>query len=241
MFTVSGYGVIGFLYQLLFKLSKFRLNINLIFKNIIFFTLPSIAFEVYRILLGQFQGEQYGVKYIYNAEVYNQFVWFFNSIFVKNYSSDLECQNLSEFINCYLFETRFFFSIMMFYTLILLFLMVLFLIKYKFEFFDDFKLIILFTLFSYLFIAFQGLYGFRFIYYSFGFCIILLICYFIFYLENELLAFSIVILYSHYTISRADWFEYNLIFSNIEYFLIALVILLSLFEFIYLSKYKSES
>ena len=221
LFTISGYGVIGFLYQLMLKIVNLKKSFKLIIKNILFFMIPTTAFECYRLLLGYFQGQEYGVKYIYNAEVYNQFVWFLKTLFINDYSSDLDCQSIPDYIVCYWSETKFFFTAQAFYLLILLMAVVL--LKNRDIFYSQAKPVILFTLFSYFFLSFQGLYAFRFIYYSFGFCFILLLCYLVQYLNNDLIGLLIVILYSHYTITRNDWPQYNLLLSPFEYFLIVVI------------------
>lgn len=233
LFTISGYGIIGFLYQLIFKIINFKNSIKLIFKNILFFTLPSAAFECYRLFLGYFQGQEYGVKYIYNAEVYNQFVWFLKTLFINNYSSELDCQSIPEYIDCYWSQTQFFFTAQIFY--IVLVLLAIILLKDRNIFYSQAKPIIGFTFFCYFFLSFQGLYAFRFIYYSFGFCAIILLCYLVQYLNNDLIGLIFVILYSHYTITRNDWPQYNLLLSPFEYFLIFIIVI------IFLVNYRNNS
>lgn len=229
LFTASGYGIIGFLYQLLFKILYFKKNINSILTNILFFFIPTFSFEFFRLLLGYFKGSEYGVKYIYNSEVYNQFVWFLKTIFISGYSSDLECQSIPEFIYCYFSQTKFFFSAQIFYLLILFPMIAL--LKNRSNFYDEVKPILAFTFFSYLFISFQGLDAFRFVFYSFGFCFIILTCHLVKYLHSDLLASLFVTLYSFYTISRNDWPQFNLIFSPSEYVLIVLILIVVFFNF----------
>lgn len=229
LFTISGYGVVGFLYQLILKILNYKNSFKLIIKNILFFMIPTVTFECYRLLLGYFKGQEYGVKYIYNAEVYNQFVWFLKTLFINNYSSEVDCQSIPDYIGCYWFETKFFFTVQVFYLLILLIAIIL--LKNRDIFYFQAKPVIGFTFFSYFFISFQGIYGFRFIYYSFGFCIILLFCYVVQYLNNDLIGLLIVILYSHYTITRNDWPQYNLLLSSFEYFVIALIFVIVAINF----------
>ena len=57
-----------------------------IIKNIILFLIPYIGFELIRVLLGFSQGKEYGVKYIHAAEAeeYQQFVWFIQTLFNRS-------------------------------------------------------------------------------------------------------------------------------------------------------------
>lgn len=227
LFTTSGYGVIGFIYLLLLEVVNRKNKFKNICLNIFLFLLPSFFFELVRISLGYLRGPQGGVRYIYAAEAYQQFIWFFKSLF-KNYVPLNRCQTLNNFFNCYFDQTIEFFNIMKNYyvVLVLLFLATLILkqnenIKLQTE-------LLTFTLFSYIFISFQGYYGFRIVYYSLGFSLFLFMCIHIFNMQDLLISFLVVALIGLYTLSRNSLIDFSkfLDFTNLESLLFVLIIFL---------------
>lgn len=234
-FTISGYGIIGFIYLLLLEV-VYRKNLKNIFLNICLFFIPSLFFELTRISLGHIRGPQSGVKYIYNAEVYQQFVWFFKS-FNDDYVPINNCHTINNFLNCYFDQTAGYFLIMQNYYVIFAMLFIAVIVLRKIH---DKKLLIdllCFTLFSYLFISFQGFYGFRIIYYSFGFSLFLFICILVFNLNDLLISCLTVLFIGLYTLSRSSFNDYIglLNFSKLEFFIIFMVSI-SLGKKIYLKK-----
>jgi len=229
LFTISGYGVIGFIYLLLHEVIKRKNNYKNIFLNIFLFLIPSLFFELIRITLGYLRGPQSGVKYIYASEKYQQFVWFFKSFFI-NYVPSNRCQTLNNFFNCYFDETFGYFNIMKNYYVVLFLLLTVSVIHKKNQKIQLQIDIIAFTFFSYLFIAFQGYYGFRIIYYSLGFSLFLLICVYISNIQDLLISILIVTFIGSYTLSRDSLIEFSkfLNLSTFEIFLFLILIFLIL-------------
>ena len=98
--------------------------------------------------------------------------------------------------------------------------------KYRKSLNVELKNLFLFTMFSYLFILFQGIYSFRIIYYSLGFFLIIFLCYIFKSIENPIVGILIAILLSTYNLSRNNWEEFNLNLNYFEWFLILFVFLL---------------
>jgi hypothetical protein len=226
LITISGYGIIGYIYQLIPKLFNLRTNIKDILINTVFLFIPTILFEFLRIFMGIFKGPGYGVRYIYNAEFYQQFVWIFKSLFSENYIPATSCQEVSKFIGCYLLETEYFLKIMLFPIILCLIFMIIHKYKYEFTMNLELKNLILFSIFSYFFILFQGIYSFRIIYYSLGFFFLIYLCYFFKSIENPVAGLLFSILLGTYNLSRKSWEEFNLNFNYFELFLMFLIILL---------------
>tara|TARA_Y100000768_G_C23980353_1_gene685419 strand:- start:1486 stop:2811 length:1326 start_codon:yes stop_codon:yes gene_type:complete len=230
LFTISAYGVIGFLYEIIRKTFKFKKNIRQITINVLLFSLPTLAFEVFRLLIGVVKGSQYAIRYVHAAEAENQqFVWFLKNLFSNSYEPAQACHTISNFIPCYVAITKNFFSINVFYSFLCFVLLTAYLLKFKN--FDKKVLfpIMLFSLFNYLFISFQGVYNYRFVYYSLGFLIILLISFFILKINNDFVTLSFLLLMSIYTLSRTTYEQYNTNLNGIELFIFvcSLIILLS--------------
>ena len=226
LITISGYGIIGFIFQLLPKFLNLKKNVKDILVNSLLLIIPTILFELLRIFMGIFKGPGYGVKYIYNAEFYQQFVWFFQSLFNEYFIPANSCQEVQEFIGCYFLETKYFFNIMIFPIILSLFFMFFYKYKYRKNLNVELKNLFLFTMFSYLFILFQGIYSFRIIYYSLGFFLIIFLCYIFKSIENPIVGILIAILLSTYNLSRNSWEEFNLNLNYFEWFLILFVFLL---------------
>jgi hypothetical protein len=226
LITISGYGIIGYIYQLIPKLFKLKNNLKDILKNTTLIFVPTIFFEILRILMGLFKGPGYGVRYIYNAEFYQQFIWFFKSLFYENFIPATPCQEVTKFLNCYLTETKYFLNIMLFPTI--LFAVFVFFHKYKVvRFFDvDVKNLFLFTIFSYFFILFQGIYSFRIIYYSLGFLLLIYFCIFFKSINNPLAGILFAILMGIYNLSRSSWAAFNLNLTFYEWSLLFLIFFL---------------
>ncbi len=241
LFTVSGYGVVGFLYELISKFSKLKKNIKQMLKNIFLFTIPSLGFEVFRLLIGSIKGEQYGVRYVHAAEEENQqFTWFIRTLFSDSYEPAQICHTLSEFIPCYIGITKNFFLITIFYIVLCLILFIAFLVKSKKTERKNLFYILSFSLFSYLFISFQGAYNYRFIYYSLGFSMILLICFFIFSIDNDLVSISFLSLITIYTLSRNSYEQYTLKLETTESIIFVCCLLLLIYDLFILNKKKQK-
>ena len=219
LFTISAYGIIGFLYQIFSAALKPRKNYKIIIKNLFLFSIPYLSFELIRILLGLFQGKQYGVKYIHAAEAveYQQFVWIIKTLFDKSYEPFQSCHTLAKFFPCYIEITRSYISISEFYILICSLLFLFFCIKTK-----DFKnntlfLIFSFTFFNYLLLSFQGFYAYRFVYYSIGFGVILLTCFFILKINSDLISIFSVLSTATFTLSRYNFEDFSTNLNILDY------------------------
>ena len=226
MFTISGYGIIGFVYQALFKIKKFNTEWKSLLKNTILFTIPTVFFEIFRIMMGYLKGPEHGVKYIYNAESYQQFVWFFKSILDKDFIPSNGCQEINKFISCYINETLNLFSILKLYIVVFTILCLFILITKQ----SINKILLIntigYTLFSYIFISFQGLYQWRFIYYSLGFFLIFFFCMFIYSYQDFLTAVLLTVLLSYITLSRKlieDYIDIQSV-NYFEFFILMLLI-----------------
>ena len=232
LFTISAYGIIGFLYELIRKTFNLNKNYKQVIKNILLFTLPYFTFETFRVIIGAVKGPQYGVRYVHAAEAENQqFVWVLKSLFIDSYEPVQACHTLSNFISCYVAITKNFFSINVFYTFLCLVLLIAFLFKFKNL---DKKVlfpIIFFGLFNYLFISFQGVYNYRFVYYSLGFLTILLISFFILKINNDLVTLSFILLMPIYTLSRTTYEQYNINLTWVELFILVCSLTMLLFDF----------
>ena len=233
LFTISAYGIIGFLYELLTTIYKRKKSVKTIIKNIILFLIPYIGFELIRVLLGFFQGKEYGVKYIHAAEAeeYQQFVWFIQSLFNRSYEPFQNCHTLTEFIPCYFDITLTYFSISLFYISLCLLLFFFTLIRLKKFNYRSFSIILSFTIFNYIFISLQGFYVYRFVYYSIGFGVILLTCLFLVKIDSELLSILSVIATATYTLSRNNFQEYTLDLNLIDSLLIITIICIFIYDF----------
>ncbi len=234
LFTISGYGVIGFIYQILFKIKYLKREYKNILYNLSLFMVPTLSFELFRLLLGRFQGEEYGVRYIHAAEApeYQQFVWFFRTIFIKSYEPYQSCHQLSEFLNCYLNITSRYISLNVIYIFSSLILFIYYLIKFKNL--DDkyLRYIFSFTLFSYVFISFQGIYDYRFIYYSFGFGILTISCYFLTRINNDIISIVFLMFSSIYTLTRYSYENFTYRLENIEIIILIIMFLFVLIDYI---------
>ncbi len=229
LFTISAYGIIGFLYELLRKAFNLNKNYKNMIKNILLFTLPYFTFEAFRLTIGAIKGPQYGVRYVHAAEAENQqFVWFIKNIFSTSYEPSQACHTLSKFIPCYLETTKNFFSINNFYIFLCLILLLFYWFKNKTFKNSNLLQIIYFGLFNYLFISFQGVYNYRFIYYSLGFSTLLLICFLITKIKNDLFSLIFTSLFTVYTLSRTTYEQYNLELNNLEWVLFLFLIVLLL-------------
>ena len=58
LFTISAYGIIGFLYELIRKTFNLNKNYKQVIKNILLFTLPYFTFETFRVIIGAVKGPQ---------------------------------------------------------------------------------------------------------------------------------------------------------------------------------------
>ena len=239
LFTISGYGIIGFAFESIKKIYSLKKELNNIIKNILLFTIPSLFFELVRISLGIFQGPQYGIKYIHAANDYQQFTWVFNTIFTRGYEPISNCHTFKNFIPCYFELTSSFFSKTSFYILFCLVLFVFYLFKKNRSNTKDLITILSFTFFCYLFISFQGLYQYRFIYYSIGFSFVVLICYFVFQLKNDFISLGALILLSTYTLSRDKYENFNLILREYEIAMLLFFLIIVLLDVFILDKQKS--
>ena len=228
LFTISAYGIIGFLYELIRKTFNLNKNYKQIIKNILLFALPFFAFETFRVIIGAVKGPQYGVRYVHAAEAENQqFVWVLKSIFSNSYEPAQACHTLNKFIPCYIETTKSFFSFNNFYIFLCLILLLFYCFKNKTIETSTFFHIIYFGLFSYLFISFQGVYNYRFIYYSLGFSILLLICFLITQIKNDTFTVLFISLFTIYTMTRTGYEQYNLELKNSEWILfLSLIVLL---------------
>jgi len=232
LFTISAYGIIGFLYELIRKTFNSNKNFKQVIKNILLFTLPYFTFETFRVIIGAVKGPQYGVRYVHAAEAENQqFVWVLKSLFLNSYEPAQACHTLSNFIPCYITITKNFFSINVFYTFLCLVLLIAFLFKFKNLDKKVLFTIIFFGLFNYLFISFQGVYNYRFVYYSLGFLIILLISFFILKINNDLVTLSFILLMPLYTLSRTTYEQYNINLTWVELFILVCSLTMLLFDF----------
>ena len=231
LFTISGYGVIGFLFELLQRVRRFKSEYKTIFSNLILFTLPSIFFEISRITIGLIQGPQYGVKYVHAAEDYQQFIWFINTLFNKQYEPINVCHTLNNFIPCYTELTAFFYSRNLFYLIFCISLFLIFLLNTNIKKNIDFNKIFYFTFFTYLFILFQGLYQYRFIYYSLGFGVFVLTCYFIYHLGDDFISILSLIILTTYTLSRNSYDQFTLQLTIFEIILLIIFFVYSLLVF----------
>lgn len=237
LFTISGYGIIGFIYQILSKVINFKKNWRIILKNLIYFILPTLFFEFFRVAMGYLRGPEHGVKYIYNAEVYQQFVWFFRSLLDPEFTPSNACQEITQFINCYINQTLNFFNYMKIYFVIFVVLLIFMLLTKNINNMNFQINIINFTLFSYIFISFQGYYQFRIIYYSLGFFLILFFCIFIYNFGDFKISLSLISLLSYYTVSRKSFNEY-IDLGKIDTFEISLFVLL---VFLLLKNYRKSN
>ena len=235
LFTISGYGIVGFLYQLITKTLELKNNVKDLLKNIVFFILPSLFFEAMRLLSLYLKGPEYGVRYHYNADVYQQFVWFLKSILNIQFSPHNECQNLNTFVGCYFKATIDFLQVMRAYLLIFI-ILIFFLYTVNRRISETEKNLFRFTVFSYVFILFQGLYGFRFIYYSIGYFLILSFCIFIHKINDVSISIAIVGFLSYYTISKNTVDAYR----NLEEINLFEVILFLIILFLLFIKFKEQ-
>ena len=186
-----------------------------------------------RVLLGFSQGKEYGVKYIHAAEAeeYQQFVWFIQSLFNRSYEPFQNCHTLTEFIPCYFDITLTYFSISLFYISLCLLLFFFTLIRLKKFNYRSFSIILSFTIFNYIFISLQGFYVYRFVYYSIGFGVILLTCLFLVKIDSELLSILSVVATATYTLSRNNFQEYTLDLNLIDSLLIITIICIFIYDF----------
>lgn len=233
LFTISAYGIIGFLFELLTATFKPKKNIKTITKNIILFLIPYLGFELIRVLIGLFQGKEYGVKYIHAAEAeeYQQFVWFIETLFNRSYEPYQNCHTLTEFIPCYFDITITYFSISLFYISLCLLLFFFILIGPKKVNNKSFSIILSFTIFNYIFISLQGFYVYRFVYYSIGFGVILLTCLFLVTIDSELISILCVISTAIYTLSRNNFQDYTLDLNLVDTLIIITIIYLLIYKF----------
>lgn len=223
MITISGYGIIGFLYQLLPFLLNFKKNYRVIITNILLLFIPSLFFELLRVTMGALKGPGYGVKYIYNAEFYQQFIWIFNSLLNDNFTPSTTCQEINKFINCYITETIYFGKIMSLPLTFILFVALIHFLKYKNILNTEIYYIISYTAFSYLFILFQGIYSFRIVFYSLGFGLIVYLCFIIKIFENNILSIFIALFFMIFNLSRNNWIEYSLSLNFSEIIILTLI------------------
>ncbi len=236
LFTISGYGVMGLIYQVLFKIRYLKREYKNIFLNLTLFMIPTLSFELFRLLLGRFQGDEYGVRYIHAAEApeYQQFVWFLRTIFINSYEPYQSCHQLFEFLSCYLNITGKYISLNIIYIFSSLILFAYYLIKFKNFNNKYFRYIVSYTLFSYIFISFQGLYDYRFIYYSIGFGILTLSCFFLIRINNDIISLVFLMFSSIYTLTRYSYEDFTYRLDNFE---ITILIIFSIFV---LNDYISE-
>lgn len=230
LFTISGYGVIGFLYEVLKKVLNFSSNFRVIIKNALLFLVPSIFFETVRLLLGRFQGPEYGIRYVHASEAYHQFTWFINSIFNSDYEPIHKCHKLSEFIPCYIELTFSFFSKTGFYMLFAIFMFTFYFFKSKKDVNPDFLIIFNFTIFNYLFISIQGLYQYRFVYYSLGFFTVVIICYFLSQFKNDFISLFSILLLTTYTLNRNNYQQFTLEISLVELTLMLVLLIVIILD-----------
>lgn len=221
LFTVSAYGIIGFSFNILINFKNKYITFTQIFKNVFYFIIPTLFFETIRMFLGYYLGPQFGVRYIYNAERYQQFVWVLKSIFDLNFKPSNPCQTLNNFIICYLNETIDFLILFRFYIFVSLICLVLLFFKNK-NFKHLFKEIVYFSIYSYLFILFQGIYSYRIIYYSLGFLIYVIFAYFINEIHDRFTSLFLISSLSVYTLQRTNFSQFNFDLNAIEFFLLAL-------------------
>ena len=224
LFTISGFSIIGFSFQVLIKIIKKENNLKYFIKNISYFIIPFLSFEIVRMLIGLMQGKEYGVRYVHAVTDYQQFIWFFKSVFTSNYEPINVCHQLSEFVTCYLSATRVFFSLNIFYILLVLVLVLFYSIMYKKIQFNIFYSLTGFTFYSYLFISIQGMYDYRFVYYSLGFFTIVLTATFIYRINDDFITFLFLTLFGSYTLSRIDYIDFNLNLTLTENFLVSFLV-----------------
>ena len=240
LFTISAYGIIGFLYQTLGAVLEVRKNYKIIIKNLILFSIPYLSFELIRILLGIFQGKEYGIRYIHAAEAveYQQFVWIIKTIFDKSYEPFQSCHTLSNFFSCYIEITKSYISISGFYILICSLLFLFY--SFKRNNIKDKTLIIIFsiTFFNYIFLSFQGFYAYRFVYYSIGFGLILLTCFFVYKINSDLISILIVISLASYTLSRYKLEEFNLNLNTLDILFLIVISIFLIFDVLKMKKNK---
>jgi len=235
LFTISGLGIIGFIYEVIRKTLDISKNFKLIIKNIFLFIIPTIFFQIIRLLLGIIQGPEYGVSYIHASEDYQQFVWFPKTIFLSDYEPIHKCHQLTEFISCYVDLTYSFFTMTSFYVGLSFLLLVFYILRFKKILNRDVSIILSFTFLNYLFILFQGFYQYRFIYYSIGFFTIIIFCYVLSKFNNEVISLISIILLTTYTLSRNRYEQFSLDLSIVEISLLIILIILFLRE-IYIQK-----
>lgn len=239
LFTISAYGIIGFLYELIRKTFNLNKNYKQVIKNIMLFTLPYFTFETFRVIIGAVKGPQYGVRYVHAAEAENQqFVWVLKNIFSDSYEPAQVCHTLSKFIPCYIETTKNFFSFNNFYLFLCLILLLFYYFKNKTFKTSALLNIVYFGLFNYLFISFQGAYNYRFIYYSLGFLTLLLICFLITQIKNDSFTVLFISLFSIYTITRTNYEQYNLELKSYEWILLLSLIVL-LFNYLDIRKMRT--
>ena len=237
LFTISGYGIIGFIYEVIRKIVDISNNFKLIIKKIFLFVIPTVFFQIIRLLLGIIQGPEYGVRYISAAEDYQQFTWFLKTIFFSDYKPVHKCHQLTEFVSCYIDLTYFFFTRTSFYIGLSFVMLIFYMLRFRKIFKSDILIILNFTVFNYLFILFQGLYQYRFIYYSIGFFTIITFCYVLSKFNNEAISLISIVFLTTYTLSRNRYEQFSLDLSIVEMSLFVVLIILFLRE-IYQQKSK---
>lgn len=232
LFTISGYGVIGLIYQILFKFKYLKKEYKNILLNLILFIVPTLSFELFRLLLGRFQGEEYGIRYIHAVEApeYQQFIWFFRTIFTESYEPYQSCHQLFEFLNCYFDITSRYISLNIIYIVSSLILFICYLIKYKNLDNKNFRNIASFTLFNYIFISFQGLYDYRFIFYSIGFGVLVISCYFLTRINNDTISLVYLTFLSFYTLTRYSYQQFTYKLENLEMIMLLIIFLLLMMD-----------
>lgn len=236
LFLVSGYAVVGFIFQNLFNLKEVKRKLLFLTKNLIIFILPYLSFELIRLIIKILSNDKYGQKYIYTIEAYNQFVWFFKDLLLSNYVSTNTCQNITNFIFCYLKTTIETLNLLKYYIILLLLLFLFSKFTINERSFENLSLVFKFTIFLYFFILFQGMYETRFVYYSIGFCLYLLICVFIVNIKSRSNLFLYILIISFFTLSKTSLtqFEENIIFR--DQLLIYFLIITFTFEIMYYKK-----
>ena len=224
LFSVSAYAVIGFTFNVLINFKNKYFTFTQIVKHVFYFLIPTLFFETIRIILGFYMGPQFGVRYLYNAERYQQFVWIIKSIFDLDYKPSNSCQTLNNFIFCYINETIDFFILFRFYVFMSLVCLFLLFFKHK-NIKKYFKEVFYFSLYSYFFILFQGIYSYRIIYYSLGFLIYFIFSYFIYEIQDKFTSLYLIALLSLYTLQRTNFHQFTFELNAIE------IVLFTLFLF----------
>lgn len=238
MITISGYGIIGFLYQLIPYVLNFKKNYRVIINNILLLFIPSLFFELLRIAMGVLKGPGYGVKYIYNAEFYQQFIWIFNSLLSDNFVPSTTCQEINKFINCYIAETFYFLKIMSLPLTFVSFIAVIHFLKYRKNLKTELYYLLSYTVFSYFFILFQGIYSFRIVFYSLGFGLIIYLCFILKIFENNILSIFTALFFMIFNLSRSSWIEYSLKLNIFEILLLIFILSLLITNNLNLKKYN---